>query len=766
MTATVPPSPASPAQRPPPKSGLNSIRDMLLRDLLLLCLGTCFHVFILYPLTAYEDLFTPEGLIPIRPGHLLIGYLILILVGHVLPWLRFFQQVKKKRLPSAADATPPSMLLSGAIAIIPLPLYLIVFPANPYASILGIAAAMLQARLLMLSTPADASREAFNFRRLRSFDVTREGLLHPATLRQAKLALAGLGVVTLYQAGGLLLPKPPMVVTATILAAGTLLASLVAEIKILRHFKLIISWKARYLPPDHPRVAEADLKTLITAEFWRRLPGSFWATVALTVGFVIIIALPSTRHLCLLALFIRQIAATVFLGKGAPRPHGFWERLFERPGQLLITSFLALIFCGGIILALPVCSASGESVGIINGMFTATSAVCVTGLSVLDIATAFTATGQAVIIVLVQLGGLGIMTISLFVVIMLSHKLGVRGDAAMREMTGEERNQAAQRLLKIIVLGTFAIEAIGAAILASVYCFDLGYPIHASLAHAVFLSVSSFCNAGFSLHSDNLMLFAGNPLALFTIAGLITLGGLSFIVIIGVIQRLFSRRRIPLGCHERLVLTMTAILTLSGLVLFLLFDRHVGFQDLGFVDAVCNALFMSSSTRTAGFNSINMSGLTAASVLVTIVLMFIGAAPSSTGGGVKVTTIGVLFLLLRSWLAGERDVIYAKRRIPPQIIMQAAAVVTLTLTVIAIATISLTVIMPGENIMLIIFETVSAMSTVGLSLGLTPRLPEAAKLIIMAIMFLGRIGLLTFLMSLKPRVVSKVQYVDTRILIG
>ena len=148
----------------------------------------------------------------------------------------------------------------------------------------------------------------------------------------------------------------------------------------------------------------------------------------------------------------------------------------------------------------------------------------------------------------------------------------------MREMTGEERNQAAQRPPKSIVLGTFAIEAIGAAILASVYCFDLGYPSHASLAHAVFLSVSSFCNAGFSLHSDNLMLFAGNPLALFTIAGLITLGGLSFIVIIGVIQRLFSRRRIPLGCHERLVLTMTAILTLSGLVLFLLFDRHVGFQ--------------------------------------------------------------------------------------------------------------------------------------------------------------------------------------------
>ncbi|HPY90663.1 MAG TPA: potassium transporter TrkG, partial [Lentisphaeria bacterium] len=257
-----------------------------------------------------------------------------------------------------------------------------------------------------------------------------------------------------------------------------------------------------------------------------------------------------------------------------------------------------------------------------------------------------------------------------------------------------------------------------------------------------------------------------NPLALLTVAGLITLGGLSFIVIIGVIQRLFSRRRIPLGCYERLILTMTAILTLSGLVLFLLFDRHVGFRDLSFVDAVCNALFMSASTRTAGFNSINMSSLTAASVLVAIVLMFIGAAPGSTGGGVKVTTVGVLFLLLRSWLAGERDVIYAKRRIPPQIIMQAAAVVTLTLAVIAIAIISLTVIMPGENIMLIIFEAVSAMSTVGLSLGLTPRLPEAAKLIIMAIMFLGRIGLLTFLMSLKPRVVSKVQYVDTRILIG
>ncbi|HOG49140.1 MAG TPA: potassium transporter TrkG [Lentisphaeria bacterium] len=766
MTAAVPPPPAGLAQRPTRKSGLNSIRDMLLRDLLLLCLGTCFHVFILYPLAAYGDLFTPEGLIPIPPGHLLIGYLFLILAGHVLPWLRFFHLVRKERVSSAADATPPSMLMSGAIAMIPLPLYLLVFPANPYASILGIAAAMFQARLLMLSAPAGVSRNAFNFRRLRSFDVTREGLLQPATLRHAKLALAGLGVVTLYQAGGLLLPKSLMVITATLLAAGTLLASLVAEIEILRHFKLIISWKARYLPPDHPRIAEADLKTIITAEFWRRLPGSFWATVALTATLLIIIALPSTRHLGLLALFIRQIAATVFLGKGAPRPHGFWDRLFERPGQLLITSFLGLIFCGGIILALPVCSASGESVGIINGMFTATSAVCVTGLSVLDIATAFTATGQAVIIVLVQLGGLGIMTISLFVVTMLSHKLGVRGDAAMREMTGEERNRAAQRLLKIIVLGTFALEAIGAAILASVYCFDLGYPIPASLAHAVFLSVSSFCNAGFSLHSDNLMLFASNPLALFTIAGLITLGGLSFIVIIGVIQRLSSRRRIPLGCHERLVLSMTAILTLSGLVLFLFFDRHVGFRDLSFVDAVCNALFMSASTRTAGFNSINMSSLTAASVLVAIVLMFIGAAPSSTGGGVKVTTIGVLFLLLRSWLVGERDVIYAKRRIPPQIIMQAAAVVTLTLTVIAIAIISLTVIMPGENIMLIIFETVSAMSTVGLSLGLTPRLPEAAKLIIMAIMFLGRIGLLTFLMSLKPRIVSKVQYADTRILIG
>lgn len=768
MTAAAPPSPTGAAQRPPPKSYQNSIRDMLLRDFLLLCLGTCFHVFILYPLAAQEDLFTPEGLIPVSPRNLLIGYLVLVFAGYVLPWMRFFRLIRKEHLSRAAAAKtmPSGMLMSGAIAMIPLPLYLLVFPVNPYASMLGIASAMLQARLLMLSTPAGINRDTLNFRRLRSFDITREGMLQPATLRQARLTLAGLGVVTLYQAGGLLLTDSPMTVAATLLAAGTLLESLVAEAKILRHFKLIASWKARYLPPDDPRVAEADLKTIRTAEFWRHLPGSFWATVVLTAVVLAVIALPAARHLGLLALFIRQIAATVFLSKGTPHPHGFWDRLIERPGQLLVTSFLGLIFCGGIILALPVCSASGESIGIINGMFTATSAVCVTGLTVLDTATAFTTTGQAVIMVLIQLGGLGIMTISLFVVTMLSHKLGVRGDAAMREMTGEERNRAAQRLLKTIVLGTFAVEAAGAAILAKVYYFDLGYPAVASLAHAIFLSVSAFCNAGFSLHSDNMMLFVGNPLALFTVSGLITLGGLSFLVIIGVIHRLSSRRRIPLGCHERLILTMTAILTLAGMALFLLFDRHAGFRDLGVVDAVGNALFMSVSTRTAGFNAIDMTGLTTASVLVAIILMFIGAAPGSTGGGVKVTTVGVLFLLLRSWLAGERDVIYAKRRIPPQIIMQAAAALTLTLATIAITIISLAAIMPGENIMLVIFETFSAMGTVGLSLGLTPRLPEAAKLIIMVIMFLGRIGLLTFLMSLKPRIVPKVQYVDSRILIG
>lgn len=775
MTSAPPPSRTAAGQRPPPKSYLKSIRDMLLRDFLLLCLGTCFHVFILYPLAAHDDLFTPEGLIPTSPQKLLVGYLLLVFAGYVLPWMRFFSLIRKEYLPRDAAATRrsptakimhPGMLMSGAIAIIPLPLYLLVFPVNPYACMLGIAGAMLQARLLMLSTPAGINRDTFNFRRLRSFDITREGLLQPATLRQARLTLAGLGVVTLYQAGGLLIPDSPMAIAATLLAAGTLLESLVAEAKILRHFKLISSWKARYLSLDDHQTADTDWKAVRAAEFWRHLPGSFWVTVGLTIAVLAVIALPTARHLGLITLFLRQIAATVFLNKGTPNQRGFWDRLIERPGQLLVTSFLGLIFCGGIILALPVCSSSGQSIGIINGLFTATSAVCVTGLTVLDTATAFTTTGKTVVLILIQLGGLGIMTISLFVVTMLSHKLGVRGDAAMREMTGEERNRAAQRLLKTIVLGTLAAEAAGAAILTKVYYIDLDYPAAESLAHAVFLSVSAFCNAGFSLHSDNLVLFARNPLALFTVAGLIVLGGLSFLVTIGLVQKFSSRRRIPLGCHERLILTMTAVLVVAGMVLFLLFDRHAGFRHLDTVDTVCNALFMSVTTRTAGFNAIDITGLTAASTLVAIVLMFIGAAPGSTGGGVKVTTIGVLFLLLRSWLAGDRDVIYAKRRIPPLVIMQAAAAVTLTLAAIATAITGLAAIMPRENIMLIIFETFSAMGTVGLSLGLTPRLPETAKLIIMTIMFLGRIGLLTFLMSLKPRIVPKVQYVDSRILIG
>lgn len=760
--------------RSAPKPRVQSLRDMLLRDFLLLCLGTCFHVFILYPLTLRHDLFSPDGLIPTPPLNLLIGYLLLLLAGYALPWMRLFRTVRRESRPGQAGPgqtltpTPPrpGLLMSGAIAMIPLPLYLLVFPVNPYTSILGLASAMLQARLLMLSTPAGINREAFSFRRLRSFDVQRQGLLQPATLRQARLTLAGMGVITLYQAGGLLLPDSPMAFAASLFAAGTLLESLLAETKILRHLRLIASWKARYLPPDDPRLLDNDLRAVRSAEFWRRVPGSFWLTAALTAVFLLAIALPAGRHLGLPALFLRQIAATLFLNKGLPTQNSFWNRLIERPGQLLITGFLGLIFCGGIALALPVCSASGQSIGIINGLFTATSAVCVTGLVVLDTATAFTTAGKTVIFVLIQLGGLGIMTISMFVATMLSHKIGVRGDAAMREMTGEERTRAAQRLLKTIVLGTFAAEAAGAAVLAKVYYLDLGYPALSSLGHAAFLSVSAFCNAGFSLHTDNLVIFARNPLALGTVGCLIVLGGLSFLVIIGLAQRFASRRRIALGCHERLVLAITALLITAGTTLFLLFDRHAGFRHLDTMDTIVNAMFLSVSTRTAGFNTMDLGGMTTASLLVAAVLMFIGAAPGSTAGGVKVTTIGVLLLLLRSWLAGRNDVIFAKRRIPPPVVMQAAAAATLTLGAIAVTITGLAAIMPGEDILLIIFEAFSAMGTVGLSLGLTPRLPEAAKLIIMTVMFLGRIGLLTFLMSLKPRIAPKVQYADSRILIG
>ncbi|MDQ0291088.1 TrkH family potassium uptake protein [Oligosphaera ethanolica] len=766
-----------------PRSWATVARNILSRNMLLVFLGACFHLFLLFPLRDNSVLFGDEGFIALRFQPLLLIYLLVLVFVHIVPgFFRYWRGLRAMNA-MAVDSEQagqqwlqrfhPSFAAIGTVTMLPLPLYLLVFPVDAHSSLVGIACCFVQGYYLLLSLTGGRGVRflpAF-LRRSDSAagEAARGDLLEPATVLLSQLLLCGSLVMVLYTAGEAPRYSGGRFWSALAFTLGALAYNLMVELRLLLNMMVLKQWTDRKKNADDGD-GEVDVgglsgRLLGLWSFMLSLPLGFWLVPLASIGALLVVAHPVARGFWLLALFVRQLLVYVFFIKVNGSGSSIWKRLNEHPGQLLVSSFLLLIVLGGSVLSLPVCSASGQSIGVLNGLFTATSAVCVTGLTVVDTATAFSLVGKTIIIILIQCGGLGIMTMSFFIAMLLSRRMSVHDDAALRAMTGEERNLMARRLLKTIVMGTFVIEACGTLIMTGVYHRIYGYPLLTSCGYGAFMSISAFCNAGFALHSDSAMLFSDSMLPLLTMASLIILGGLSFEVIAGALRHLFSARRVPMAAHIRLVLFMTFGLCVVGTFLFYRLESGQALAGMTPAAALSNAFFHSVTTRTAGFNAIAMESLSSASAFLCCLLMFIGVAPGSTGGGVKVTTFGVLLLLLRSRLGGRTEVIFSGRRINPQSIAQAAAVLVLTGLAVCLGVLLLAAMMPSEPLAKVLFEVISAVSTTGLSLGTTTRLAGAGKVVIMMLMFLGRVGPLSFFLALRPPRAGMIEYADARIVI-
>ena len=769
-------------RRAAPRYWATVARSTLLRNMLLLVLGACFHLFLLFPLRDNGVLFGEEGFIALRFGSLLLIYLLLLLFVYIIPEIFRYRRGIRAIKVMAVDSERagrrwlqrflPSFTAIGTVTLLPLPLYLLVFGVDACSSLLGIACCVAQGYYLLLSLSDDRSVRFLPALLRRSRAATdaaaRGNLLAPATMQLSRLLLYGSLVMLLYTAGGAPRFTGGRFWSALAFMLGGLAYNLIVELRLLLNmlaFKQRTERK-RFDAEDGVSVPGALRSRLrMLWSFMPALPGGFWLLPPASLGVLLVLMHPAARDFWLLALFVRQLLAYVFFIKVNDSGSNLWKRLYEHPAQMLVGSFMLLIILGGSILSLPACSASGRSIGVLNGLFTATSAVCVTGLTVVDVATAFNLAGKVVVLILIQCGGLGIMTMSFFIAMLLSRRLSLRDDAALRAMTGAERNLLARRLLKTIVVGTAIIEVCGTLIMAAAYHWTFGYPWAPSFGYGAFMSISAFCNAGLSLHSDSVMMFSNSMLPLLTLASLIVLGGLGFESITGALRHVFSAQRLPMATHVRLVLTMTFTLSVGGALLIYLLEGDYSLAGKSPPEALANAFFHSVTTRTAGFNAIDMSRQCSATVFLTCILMYIGGAPGSTGGGVKVTTVGVLLLLLRSRVLGQNEVVFAGRRINPQIITQASLIVMLTAIAVSVGVLLLTAMMPAEPLGNVVYEVISAASTTGLSVGTTTRLVDAGKMVIMALMFLGRVGPLSFLLALCPPRSSMVTYPDARIVI-
>ena len=443
---------------------------------------------------------------------------------------------------------------------------------------------------------------------------------------------------------------------------------------------------------------------------------------------------------------------------------------FQHAESILALGFLAVILLGTVLLALPAASRSGKGIGLFDSLFTATSAVCVTGLVAVDTGTTFSVFGQIVLLILIQVGGLGFMVFATMIMVALGRKISIRGRMLIRESMNGASLSDLGRLTWLYLLLSIAIETVGTVFLSIRLVPLLGWK-H-GIWMALFHAVSAFCNAGFDLFGNyaSLTAFSGDPLVLLTVAVLIILGGLGFAVILETLRNRQGFRSLTL--HTRIVLLTTLGLVLTGTVFYWLAERSNAETLAGFGEGekILNAFFQSVTMRTAGFNSFDLSRFRDGSKLFSSVLMMIGASPASTGGGIKTTTFAALVLLMLSVVRGENEVNVARRRLSTDIARRALAVAVLFLTTLVTGTLIISFIENGRFPLAdILFEASSAMGTVGVSAIGTPNLHPASRAVLLPMMFLGRVGPLTLAFAVakrQGRIKTLSKHPEERIMIG
>ena len=445
-----------------------------------------------------------------------------------------------------------------------------------------------------------------------------------------------------------------------------------------------------------------------------------------------------------------------------------------KPPQIVALSFFCAIVIGTILLSLPLAVEEGNSISFLDSLFTATSATCVTGLIVKDTGTFFSPFGKGVIFLLIQIGGLGIMTFSTLFAIVLGRKLTIKENVIIHRALNQQKVEGLKDLIKYILLITFGVELVGAACLFFRWSHTENWSMHETLINSIFHSVSAFCNAGFSFFSDSFTKYAQDPYINIIMMLLIFLGGIGFIVILD-IPKLFSFgkpiRRVSV--QAKLALTISLVLITLGTLFILFTERNNALSGLPLGDRIFASLFQAITPRTAGFNTIKIGALLPQTMFLMILFMFIGASPGSTGGGIKTCTFGVVLATMFSMMNNKNRVSVFKRTIPKEVVHKALVVFSLALAWVFCATMIMLFTERGylqgieQGFMRVLFEVTSAFGTVGLSTGITPHLSSLGKMLIIVTMFVGRIGPLTVALSVALRQ-DKIMftYPEERIMVG
>ncbi len=445
-----------------------------------------------------------------------------------------------------------------------------------------------------------------------------------------------------------------------------------------------------------------------------------------------------------------------------------------RPERVMALGFLLVILTGALLLTLPIAAKGHQSVGFHNALFTATSAVCVTGLIVVDTFDAYTVFGRVIIMLLIQIGGLGFMVFATLLMIALGRRISLRNRVLIRESMSANNLSGMVRLSKWFALLAILIELLGAALLSIRFIPMLG--VSRGVWYSIFHAVSAFCNAGFDMLGGfkSLLPFQHDPLVLLTIAGLIILGGMGFAVLTELLRNRFHFHKLTL--HTKLVVIITASLLIGGTGLILALEwgnpATLGDPALNVGDRIVNAFFQSTTLRTAGFASLNQAALTDSGKLISVILMFIGASPASTGGGVKTTTMGVVVLLVLSVVRGRDTVGCFGKQLSIATVRRAITIVIISLGIVLTCTMAMSIseLGKGKSMLDLVFEATSAFATVGLSSVNTPTLNQFSQSLLIPVMFFGRVGPLTLALALASKLENnpknRIHYPEDKIMIG
>lgn len=456
------------------------------------------------------------------------------------------------------------------------------------------------------------------------------------------------------------------------------------------------------------------------------------------------------------------------------------------PTQVLVVGFLIVILVASLLLTLPISSSQGQFTYFEDALFTATSAVCVTGLVVVNTAAHWSLFGKIVILICIQIGGLGFMSLVSMIFVALGKKITLKNRLVMQEALNFNTTAGVVRFTKMVVQGTLLVEGIGALLLSIVFIPEYG--LKTGIWYSIFHAISAFCNAGFDLIGDSsLTPYVGNGLVNFVVMLLVIVGGLGFSVWLDTYKAIEYKIRAPknyswkqtinkLCLHTKLVLVITGVLLAIGFI-FIFVLEYTNKDTLGMLslkEKIYASLFQSVSPRTAGFNTIDLSKLTDTSKMLTIFLMFIGGSPAGTAGGIKTVTFGVLALCAMSTIKGNHQPVVFRRRIPFNIVARALTIVMIsgTVIIISVGCLSLT---ENFSFMEILYESVSAFATVGTTLGITSSLSFIGKIFIIILMFIGRLGPITITVALMVRQRAKenskdgkgnIQYPEEKVMVG